>query len=238
MSQEILHHDCLVPLYDFGMDLADWVKEARTHWGKTQTALGDALGVTKGNVSGWEKGRHKPSIEQMARISQITGYPVPKELGRNEPQPSSIPTEDEFSLIPQLDMYASCGDGKFVDHVVIKGGLAFKRTFMQQFGLSEEMARVIYASGESMEPTIGNGRVVLINMAERTPQDGRVFLICDQDGGLILKRLIREYDPTIQQTVWKIRSDNPDKRQYPDKYLPDDSRVTIVGRAIWHDGLL
>ncbi len=129
-------------------------------------------------------------------------------------------------------------EGYSLWHVVVKGGLAFKKSFMRQFGIAEATGRVIYADGSSMEPTIGNGRDVLINLSDTAPQDGRVFLISDQDGALILKRLVREYDPTIQLTVWKTRPDNPGKRQLPDKILPEDSHVKIVGRAIWHDGLL
>lgn len=156
-----------------------------------------------------------------------------------EEQFDSTPSEDEFALIPQLDVRASCGPGgKFHDHVVVKGGLAFKRSFLKEMGLTEQTARVINAEGPSMEPTIGHGRVVLINMAETTPMDGKVYLICDEDGGMILKRLVREYEPSIGATVWKIRSDNPDKRKYPDKFWPEDARACIVGRAVWHDGLL
>lgn len=149
------------------------------------------------------------------------------------------PSEEEFALIPELDVRASCSPGgKFHDHVVVKGGLAFKRTFLGEMQISEKHARIIHAVGPSMEPTIGHGRVVLINTADTTPQDGRVFLICDEDGGMLLKRLVREYEPSVGSTIWKIRSDNPDKRKYPDKFWPEDARACIVGRAVWHDGLL
>lgn len=153
--------------------------------------------------------------------------------------PADSPSEDEFTLIPQLDVRASCGaGGKFHDHVVVKGGLAFKRSFLQEMSVNEDHARIIYADGPSMEPTIGHGRVVLVNTADNAPKDGKVYLICDEDGGMILKRLVREYEPSAGATVWKIRSDNPDKRKYPDKFWPEDARACIVGRAIWHDGLL
>lgn len=176
--------------------------------------------------------------EKAARLIEQKGGLAAFSLDDLHHEIASEPSDEDFDLIPQLDLAAACGDGKFSDHVVVKGGLAFKKTFMHQFGVTEATGRIIYAQGSSMEPTIGSGRVVLINLADTTPQDGRVFLICDQDGAMILKRLVREYDPTFQQTVWKTRSDNPDKRSYPDKILPDDPRVKIVGRAIWHDGLL
>lgn len=39
--------------------------------------------MSKGNVSGWENGRHKPSFDQMKRISALTGYPLPLGGGSN-----------------------------------------------------------------------------------------------------------------------------------------------------------
>ena len=204
--------------------------------------LARALGVTHQVVTNWQsRGISKDGALTAQGVLGISATWIKDGTGdmfQASVKDVSIPSEDDFDLVPQLDMSAACGDGKFAEHVVVKGGLAFKKSFMRQFGITEATGRVIYAEGVSMEPTIGNGRVVLVNLADSTPQDGKVFLICDQDGALILKRLVREYDPTIQETVWKTRSDNPDKRQYPDKILPMDSRVKIVGRAIWHDGLL
>jgi phage repressor protein C with HTH and peptisase S24 domain len=148
------------------------------------------------------------------------------------------PSEEEFALVPQLDIAAACGNGRFEDHVVVKGGLAFKKSFLKEYGVPEHAARIIYASGGSMSPRIQDGRVVLINTAERNPIDGRIFAACLPDGGLILKRLVRDYHPMVGETVWILRSDNPDKVMFPDKILPPDDRTVIVGRAVWTDSIL
>lgn len=148
------------------------------------------------------------------------------------------PTEEEFAFVPQLDIAAACGNGRFEDHVVVKGGLAFKRSFLREHGVPEHAARIIYASGGSMSPRIQDGRVVLINTADRSPIDGKIFAVCLPDGGLVLKCLVRDYHPMAGATVWILRSDNPDKIQFPDKILPPDDRTAIVGRAIWTDSIL
>lgn len=149
-----------------------------------------------------------------------------------------IPTNDEFALIPQLDVTAACGAGRFTDHIIVKGGLAFKRTSLKKFGVSEQFARIIYASGTSMAPTIQDGCVVLLNTADITPKDGKVYAICTPEGDLILKRLIRDYHPSIGESTWILRSDNPNKIQHPDRVLPPDNRTIIVGRAVWNDNQL
>lgn len=148
------------------------------------------------------------------------------------------PTEDEFAFVPQLDMEAACGDGRFIDHVVVKGGLAFKRSSLRDFGVPEHAARIIYAAGGSMWPTIQDGCVVLVNTADTAPVDGKVYLICKPDGGFALKRLVRDYHPSIGPLAWIMRSDNPDKTTHPDKVLPPDDQTMIGGRAVWNDNRL
>lgn len=59
------------------MDMKSWIFNARTGAQLTQSQLGERLGVTKGNVSAWEKGRHKASLDQLMRIAEITSYPEP-----------------------------------------------------------------------------------------------------------------------------------------------------------------
>lgn len=148
------------------------------------------------------------------------------------------PSDDDFALVAQLNVEAACGDGRFVDHVVVKGGLAFKRSSLRDFGLTEKTARVIYARGHSMAPTIQDGCVVLINCAETEPRDGKVYAVCDADGHMVLKRLVRDFVAALNGVGWIMRSDNPNKTEYPDKILPPDERTVIVGRAVWNDNRL
>jgi phage repressor protein C with HTH and peptisase S24 domain len=148
------------------------------------------------------------------------------------------PTEEEFAIVPQLDIAAACGNGRFEDHVVVKGGLAFKKSFLREQGVPETAARIIYSDGGSMRPTIQDGRVVLINTAERSPIDGKIYAVCLPDGGLILKRLVHDYHPAVGGIVWILRSDNSDKAQFPDKILPPDDRTMVIGRAVWTDNIL
>jgi phage repressor protein C with HTH and peptisase S24 domain len=148
------------------------------------------------------------------------------------------PTSEEFAFVPQLDIAAACGNGRFEDHVVVKGGLAFKKSFLREKGVPEHAARIIHASGGSMSPTLQDGCVVLLNLADTEPRDGKVFAICKPDDGLVLKRLIWDFHPSMGRQTWILRSDNPDKIAHPDKVLPPDDRTMIAGRAVWNDNQL
>jgi phage repressor protein C with HTH and peptisase S24 domain len=89
-----------------------------------------------------------------------------------------------------------------------------------------------------MAPTIQDGRVVLLNLADTEPRDGKIFAICKPDDGLVLKRLIWDFHASMGRQTWIMRSDNPDKIAHPDKVLPPDDRTMIAGRAVWTDSLL
>lgn len=62
-----------------------WIREARRHWGKSQETLGEAMSLTKGNISAWENNRHSPSIQQLTKVSELTGYPLPEEILQHFP---------------------------------------------------------------------------------------------------------------------------------------------------------
>jgi len=70
------------------MTTNEWVRQARKHAHMTQDGLAEKMEMSKGNVSGWENGRHKPSFEQMKRISALTGFPLPIDgVANTEPAP-------------------------------------------------------------------------------------------------------------------------------------------------------
>jgi phage repressor protein C with HTH and peptisase S24 domain len=142
------------------------------------------------------------------------------------------PSEEDYALVPQYTACGSLGNGHLNDHVEIKGGLAFKREWLSRLRVNPKSCSVIYAVGDSMAPTIADGVVVLINHAETEPVDGKVYLICRSDGDLIIKRLVRQF------SGWLIRSDNDDKRSYPDEPISTDAlqHIRIIGRAVWHGG--
>lgn len=86
-SKEKLNPTGIGELYHRGMEenvehniIAAYVREARKAAGLTQEKLGEKLGMTKGNISGWERGRHHPSPTQLAKIAKISKRSLPIEL--------------------------------------------------------------------------------------------------------------------------------------------------------------
>jgi transcriptional regulator with XRE-family HTH domain len=112
-------------------DLAKWVRDARQAAGYTQEKLGELVGVSKANVSGWENGRHLPSVSQTLAISRLTGAKMPFLVGetgrvrpgRPDPLPGrQVPVIGSLRLDPQgfgalrLDEVPKFGVGYLADH--------------------------------------------------------------------------------------------------------------------------
>lgn len=76
-SQENHDHGGVDFLYASRMELKTWIRSARKKADLTQEQLGEKLGVTKGNVSAWETGKHEPSYAQIQEIAVITKCPMP-----------------------------------------------------------------------------------------------------------------------------------------------------------------
>lgn len=232
-----------------GLTCGDRVREARTRLGLSQTALARKAEVSQAAISKIENNETDNSkyIAQVAKaLNTSVDYLIyGKEYIKKQSgslndfvivggeNPGEKPSVDEYILVPQFDIYGSCGGGSIIDSVEVKGGLVFSRQWIREQGLpNPDDLRVIYAKGESMYPSIEDGQVLLVNPHDNIPKSNKVYFLCI-DEQYYVKRLIN------MVTHWVIRSDNPDKVQYPDIILSLDEikeKIEIEGRICWKGG--
>jgi phage repressor protein C with HTH and peptisase S24 domain len=105
------------------------------------------------------------------------------------------------------------------------GSLSFRKDFLMSCGVTPSSAKIVNVHGTSMEPTIPNGLVLLVNSANTEPRNGKIFAMAKGHEGLVVKRLIKNGED------WLARSDNMDGN--PDFPINDGIPVTIIGRAVW-----
>ena len=139
-----------------------------------------------------------------------------------------IPSKEEYCLIPKFSVSGSCGSGSIIDNVDIKGGLVFSQSWIAAQGLNEESLVVISAVGDSMYPTIENDQVLLVDTNDKVVRSSKIYFLCI-DGEHYIKRLINMI------THWVVRSDNPDKQQYPDIEISSENMnlIQVEGRVVW-----
>ncbi|AZF37731.1 prophage MuSo1, transcriptional regulator, Cro/CI family [Pseudomonas sp. R4-39-08] len=158
-------------------------------------------------------------------------------IGEDPTPPRSFDLNDEpgYTGVLQLTARGSTGDGDDNPHVEIRGVMAFKSAWLRANNLNQKHLDVIYASGNSMEPTINDGDVLLVDESRVEPKDGQIFAMQSESKGTIVKRLVKS-----DFEGWIIRSDNPDKTRYGDETLRDGeiNEVRIIGRVVWRGGML
>jgi phage repressor protein C with HTH and peptisase S24 domain len=213
--------------------------------GLSQERLARACGwASQSRVGNYELGTREPSLDDIALMAKALGvapdllllHTATDESAREHgPDENGSPSKKEYALIPQYTARASAGSGYHNDHVELTEGqgLVFKRDWLKRLSLKEESSCVIYAEGSSMEPTISDGDVLLIDRASTEPRSGKVYAIQRPDGSVSVKRLVQTF-----AGGWVVRSDNPDKTLYADEQISADDlqHVEIIGRSVWGGG--
>ncbi len=135
--------------------------------------------------------------------------------------PIEIDHSDRYVSAPRYEVLAAAGSGAAIEDEVIKGYLGFNRSWLREEGLMAGKLAVIEVQGDSMEPTLRERDVVLLDMRTQALRDGDVYTL-RRDSDLLVKRLRR------QGPNWLIVSDNI---AYPVE--PLDESVSVVGRVVW-----
>lgn len=132
-----------------------------------------------------------------------------------------------YTLVPRYDVQASAGGGAFVHSEQIVDHLAFKTIWVKkEMGLDPNHLTLITAIGDSMEPTVKEGDLLLIDHRQNQVIEDAIYVL-RMDDHLIAKRLQRALDGTIY-----IRSDNP---VYKELTVTKDNLADlhVIGRVIW-----
>jgi len=91
-------------------------------------------------------------------------------------------------------------------------------------GLSRDSLLAITVRGESMEPALYEGDVIVVNTRDLKPVDGSVYVV-NYEGEVVVKRLIRDAG------MWWLTSDNADQRKFGRK-LCKGAECILIGKVI------
>ncbi|WIJ39671.1 XRE family transcriptional regulator [Aeromonas veronii] len=132
---------------------------------------------------------------------------------------------DEFTTIPAYQVFASAGHGANITDESLAEPMAFRSDWLRREGFDPAKMAVIRAKGDSMEPTINDGDVILIRLKNgEAPRDG--LYVLRLDGGLFVKRLQFDLGGV------RIISDNPLYKSR-DLSKAELAELDLVGRVVW-----
>jgi len=134
--------------------------------------------------------------------------------------------QQDLVQVPVYDEEASIGHGAVIEQGQQVSQLAFKKTWLQERGLNKDSLAVIKARGDSMEPTVFDKDILLIDTRINKVTDDNIYII-RYKGYLSVKRIRNNFDGSV-----KIISDNT---RYGDQDIPKEQaeQITISGRAVW-----
>lgn len=128
--------------------------------------------------------------------------------------------------VARLDVRASAGSGASGDAGDTVEMIGFPRAWLRGFGVAPANARVLTVSGDSMEPTLSSGDLLLVDTSvERIKGAALYVLVIDDD--VFVKRA----QPRLNGSIL-ITSDN--ERYPPEEVSADAARsLRIAGRVVW-----
>lgn len=187
----------------------------------TDTELASMLGVNQSTISVWKM---RNSIDYDLIFTKCNNNDINLHwllTGEGEPYINSN-LGSEYALVPVIDGYISAGMGFYPEeHSKIK--LAFRKDWIRRYGDYRKMS-LIYVKGDSMEPTIYDGDIVLVNHnVTHIRKNGAIYAIVI-DNLIMIKRLQK-----IGNNKVLVISDN---QKYP-AYEAKESELNINGQVIW-----
>lgn len=221
-------------------DLAKRVQERIDELGTSAFALETLHGLpadTLRNVSRGGGGKSGPTLSKMRQICDALGW----DLYYGPPRDSGPVTQvtldgSDYARVPLHDALLAAGAGcdngaeQIIDH------LAFRRDWLARVGVAASAARLARVQGDSMQPTIWPGDMILIDtrrtdppLRKRDSHDQRrspIYAMIDR-GEARVKRIERPAPDLMM-----LLSDNPD---YPPELRQgkDLKDLTIIGKVVW-----
>lgn len=141
--------------------LADKLKELRKSKGITQVQFAHILNVANGTVGNWEAGNRQPDNDMLVRIADYYGVSADYLLGRD---PISISKNKKGIRIPVIGISAAGIPLEIVDEYSDDDPDSWEEISEHTAATGNYVA--IKIKGDSMEPPIGNGDIVIVRVQD------------------------------------------------------------------------
>jgi phage repressor protein C with HTH and peptisase S24 domain len=202
------------------------LRSLRTSLQLTQAALATTVGVSQDTISRIER---TGAIEPVVLIAICCVHKVSRAwLERGEgPMFAGELQEGEFSPVPLVNLRLAAGSGAEIYEEGELKQLQFRTAWLRG-DLRASVANLVAmrVEGESMEPTLSAGDVVLVDRSRTDPTRDGLYAL-RQDNALLVKRTRAEGGRVL------LVSDNP---EFPATVFPWPApihRAQVIGRVVW-----
>jgi len=228
--------------------LAERLSWARNQKQMSQSELAKLAGVSQSTIGNLEAGirssaRKITSIAMIldvdaAWLAEGVGVPARKSGDAVPDSEEHLPREHiavrtyqtgdtDFVEIRKVRIKLSAGlTGVGFEQIEEDGApIVFQREWLEKNGYFVEDLIAVKIRGESMVPSLHEGDLVVINLADKVPKDGKVYAV-NYEGEDVVKRLVRE------NREWWLVSDNPNQKKFQPKLCRGEACI-IIGQVIY-----
>ena len=205
------------------------LKQTLSDRGMTATELGRIADVRISFIYDVLSGKSKnPSIVTLSKIANALAIPLSELSGSDQAAVgagSSSKLSQSYISVPKLECTISADD--HAPNTTDTNPILFRRSWIRSdLATQPEPLRRLTVTGDSMEPTLGHGDMLLVDTSKTTPTPPGIFVI-DDGYGPVAKRI--DIIPGSSPTRLSITSDNP-------QYAPSErtlDKTHIIGRVVW-----
>lgn len=214
------------------------LRQERERLGFNQKTFGELGGVSKNTQLAYESGASQMTIDYLVRLSAHgldVGFVT---TGRRSDEGASAASQVETPRTPyrgdaiprvelvqiaEIDLRFGLG-GAYMDEAPVPQMRSFSREWLRQITTSPpDQLYWARGQGNSMEPTISDGDILLIDRTQSTPSFGDLYWAIAFGQVGMIKRLRPMPDGSV-----KILSDNP---SVPPEVAVDDE-LHVFGRVV------
>ena len=172
-----------------------------------------------------------PGLDKVVQIAKAKGESVEwlatgqrSMVGRSTV--ADMPPVADLTMIERLDVEASAGAGSLVEHENAMDFVAFQTRWLRRKGIDPAAVRLLNIRGDSMEPTIRDGDVALVDTSIRDIIDNAIYVL------VVGNRLLIKRIHILMSGALRLISDNA---LYPHEDVPANEAefVRVSGRVVW-----
>ena len=191
---------------------------------KNQSQLARELDVGRAAVS---LAKRKDSVPARWVLDLSAKYglnPLWLEQGKGFPRPEPAEDDGYYMEVPKVRARLSAGGGSFETEGQVEGYYSFRSDWLNMRGNPANMV-LMEVVGNSMEPEIKEGDLVLIDESRTDVLSGSIYAVGVEDT-VMVKRVERLPGTLV------LRSDNTD---YAPIHLAGDElhNVRVIGKVLW-----
>ncbi len=206
----------------FYEDLVQGLDDAiENRFGNTPYRLAMAAKTTSTQIDRIRTGERQKFLMSIGRILDAAGMKL---------VPADGVAISEYAFVPRALARPTAGGGSLETSGETEGCLAFRREWLgRKTRTSPDSLRIMIVSGVSMQPTIDNGDIVLVDEGAQGKEliEGRVYVIRKGDD-IYVKR----YQKGVGELLF--RGDNR-ATDYQDVIVRpgDEDGFAVIGRVLW-----